>query len=334
MGELHTQRNVQTLQQFILEREKNFAYATGELSSLLRQISLAARVINREVNKAGLVDILGLTGKENLHGEEVKKLDVYAHNELAHAMEMGKECCIFGSEEAEDVIKSGTGHYVVLVDPLDGSSNIDVNVSIGTIFAIYRRTSDSMDPADMRSDAKQTGHKQVAAGYVIYGSSTMLVYTTGHGVNGFTLDPSIGEFILSHPDMQLPKRGKYYSINQGYYHMFDKKLQRYLSWLQEEGEGRPYSLRYIGTLVADIHRTLMLGGIFMYPATTKNPEGKLRLLYECNPMAMLVEQAGGKATDGRQRILDVEPKRLHQRIPLFIGSEEDVDMAMKFLNED
>lgn len=328
---------VMTLSQFIIEREKSFPYASGELSRLLRDISLASRLINREVSKAGLVDILGITGKANVHGEQVKKLDEFAHFEMISALSLGGECSILGSEEAADIIRvaSTAGKYVVLFDPLDGSSNIDVNVSLGTIFSIYRRSSESQDPDQQRREALRKGLKQVAAGYVLYGSSTMLVYTTGRGVNGFTLDSSIGEYLLSHPDMQIPKKGKYYSTNQGYYQLYDPGMQEYLKYLQGEdaASDRPYSLRYIGTLVADIHRTLLYGGIFMYPGTRKSPSGKLRLMYECNPMAMIIEQAGGRATDGARRILEIEPQDLHQRVPLFIGSEEDVLCAENFLKQ-
>lgn len=326
---------VMSLEQFIIDREKDFPYATGELSALLRNLGLATKIINREVSKAGLVDILGITGSENVHGESVKKLDVFAHEEIISALSRGGEASLLGSEEEEDVIRiAGTsGKYIVLFDPLDGSSNIDVNVSIGTIFSIYRRQSDSNNIETLRKEAKQPGYKQVAAGYVLYGSSTMLVYTTGHGVNGFTLDPSIGEFILSHPQMQMPAQGKYYSTNQGYYQLWSKGLQNYIEYLQEEdpATNRPMGMRYIGTCVSDIHRTLLYGGIFMYPGTKNEPKGKLRLLYECNPMAFIVEQAGGLATDGKRRILDIEPQKLHQRVPLFIGSRYDVEKAMEFL---
>ncbi|MDJ0837930.1 MAG: class 1 fructose-bisphosphatase [Acidobacteriota bacterium] len=330
-------RQVVTLEQFIIERQADFEFASGELSHLLRDVGLASRIINREVNKAGLVDILGITGKENVHGEEVKKLDAFAHQELINALSRGGECSILASEEHDDIIPvtSATGKYVVLFDPLDGSSNIDVNVTIGTIFSVYRRTNTSKDIGDLREEVLKPGNQQVAAGYVVYGSSTMLVYTTGNGVNGFTLDPSIGEFLLSHPDMRIPERGKYYSTNQGYYHLFQDGMKQFLAHLQEEDKatGRPYSLRYIGTLVADVHRTLLYGGIFMYPATRKAPDGKLRLMYECNPMAYLIEQAGGKASDGFGRIMDIKPTELHQRVPLFIGSAGAVDTAESFLKK-
>lgn len=328
-------KRVFTLEQFISEREKDFPFATGELSNILRNISLAAKVINREVNKAGLVDILGITGQENVHGETVKKLDVFAHHEMIAALSLGGECSVLASEEEEDVIRVSAkqGNYAVLFDPLDGSSNIDVNVSIGTIFSIYRRTNTSEAIEDLRLEAKQPGNQQVAAGYVLYGSSAMLVYTTGRGVNGFTLDPSIGEFLLSHPDIKIPESGKYYSTNQGYYDLWEDGLKNYIRYLQSSDNplGQPYGMRYIGTLVADIHRTLFYGGIFMYPATTTSPKGKLRLLYENNPMALIIEQAGGKASDGHSRILDIVPDKLHQRTPLFIGSKQDVEVAESFL---
>jgi len=330
-------KRVLTLEQFIIDRESDFTFATGELSNLLRNISLAAKVINREVNKAGLVDILGITGHENVHGETVKKLDDFAHREMIAALSLGGECSILASEEEEDVIRVSAeqGSYAVLFDPLDGSSNIDVNVSIGTIFSIYRRTNTSVAIEDLRQEAKQPGHQQVAAGYVLYGSSTMLVYTTGRGVNGFTLDPSIGEFLLSHPDIQIPDSGKFYSTNQGYYDLWEEGLKKYIRYLQGDQNplGKPYGMRYIGTLVADIHRTLFYGGIFIYPATTTSPNGKLRLLYENNPMAFIIEQAGGRASDGRQRILDIVPQKLHQRTPLFIGSTKDVLVAEEFLRK-
>lgn len=326
--------SVMTLEQFIIDGQRKANVASGELSKLLRDIGLAAKIINREVNKAGLVDIIGLTGNENLHGEQVKKLDVFAHEEIIAALSRGGESSVLGSEEEEDIIpvSASRGKYVVLFDPLDGSSNIDVNVSIGTIFSIYRRTSASNAIDAQREDALQPGDKQVAAGYVVYGSSTMLVYTTGDGVNGFTLDPSIGEFLLSHPNIRVPEKGNYYSCNQGNSTSWDAKLKAYIAWLLEDTkEKRPSSLRYIGTLVADAHRTLLNGGIFFYPGTVNKPEGKLRLMYEANPMAFLFEQAGGKATDGQHRIMEVEPTELHQRVPLFLGSAHDMDTLMDFL---
>lgn len=327
-----------TLARHIYEEERKYPEATGELSDLLHDLSLAAKVISLEVNKAGLVDILGFTGSSNVHGEEVKKLDVYAHEMLIKAMDHGGHLCVMASEEDEDIIhippEFYIGKYVLLFDPLDGSSNIDANVSIGTIFSIYRRISSGNGPGTLE-DCLQPGFKQVAAGYIIYGSSTIFVYTAGNGVHGFTLDPSFGEFILSHPNIRTPKKGKIYSINEGNYLYWHPGLKKYIKWLQEEDKstGRPYSSRYIGSMVADIHRNLLYGGIFMYPADIRNPNGKLRLMYECNPMAFIVEQAGGRASDGKRRILEIQPEKLHQRVPIFIGSEEDVLMVEKFLRE-
>lgn len=327
-----------TLARHIYEEERKYPEATGELSDLLHDLSLAAKVISLEVNKAGLVDILGFTGSSNVHGEEVKKLDVYAHDMMIKAMDHGGHLCVMASEEDEDIIhippEFYIGKYVLLFDPLDGSSNIDANVSIGTIFSIYRRVSPGDGPGTLE-DCLQPGFKQVAAGYIIYGSSTIFVYTAGNGVHGFTLDPSFGEFILSHPNIKTPKKGKIYSINEGNYLYWHPGLKKYIKWLQEEDKstGRPYSSRYIGSMVADIHRNLLYGGIFMYPADIRNPNGKLRLMYECNPMAFIVEQAGGRASDGKRRILEIKPEKLHQRVPIFIGSEEDVLMVEKFLRE-
>lgn len=327
-----------TLARHIYEEERKYPHATGELSDLLHDLSLAAKVISLEVNKAGLVDILGFTGSSNIHGEDVKKLDVFAHEMMIKAMDHGGHLCVMASEEDENIIhipdKFRIGKYVLLFDPLDGSSNIDANVSIGTIFSIYRRVSQGDGPGSIE-DCLQPGYKQVVAGYVIYGSSTIFCYTAGNGVHCFTLDPSFGEFILSHPNIKIPKKGKIYSINEGNYLYWHPGLKKYIKWLQEEDKstGRPYSSRYIGSMVADIHRTLLYGGIFMYPADIRNPNGKLRLMYECNPLAFIVEQAGGRATDGKQRLLDIQPKELHQRTPIFIGSEEDVLMVEKFLRE-
>jgi len=327
-----------TLARHIYEEERKYPEATGELSDLLHDLSLAAKVISLEVNKAGLVDILGFTGDENVHGEKVKKLDIYAHEMMIKAMDHGGHLCVMASEEEEDIIhipqEFHIGKYILLFDPLDGSSNIDANVSIGTIFSIYRRVSPGNGPGTME-DCLQQGLHQLAAGYVIYGSSTLFVYTAGNGVHGFTLDPSFGEFILSHPNIKTPKKSKIYSINEGNYLYWHQGLKKYIKWLQDEDKAtsRPYSARYIGSMVADIHRNLLYGGIFMYPADSRNPNGKLRLMYECNPMAFLVEQAGGRASDGKQRILEVQPKSLHQRTPIFIGSEEDVLLVEKFLRE-
>lgn len=327
-----------TLARHIYEEERKYPEATGELSDLLHDLSLAAKVISLEVNKAGLVDILGFTGDENIHGEQVKKLDIYANDMMIKAMDHGGHLCVMASEEEEDIIhippEFYIGKYVLLFDPLDGSSNIDANVSIGTIFSIYKRVSQEGGPGTME-DCLQPGLKQVAAGYIIYGSSTIFVYTAGNGVHGFTLDPSFGEFILSHKNIKTPKKGKIYSINEGNYLYWHPGLKRYIKWLQEEDKetSRPYTSRYIGSMVSDIHRNLLYGGIYMYPADSRSPNGKLRLMYECNPMAFIVEQAGGRASNGKQRILDIQPKSLHQRTPIFIGSEEDVLLVEKFLSE-
>lgn len=315
-----------TLEEFIIQRQQEFPYATGELSGLLSSIVLASKVVNREINKAGLVDITGSAGEENVQGEEQQKLDVYANEKFQAALESLGEVCGVASEEDDNFVAFNSkealnGKYVVLTDPLDGSSNIDVNVSIGTIFSIYRRQSEPGKPAELR-DFLQKGTEQIAAGYVIYGSSTMLVYSTGHGVNGFTLDPSLGTYYLSHPDLKTPSNGKIYSINEGNIQLCEKGVQDYVEKCQDEK--KPHKARYIGSLVADFHRNLLKGGIYLYPATTKAKNGKLRLLYECNPLAFIAEQAGGRATDGHQRIMEIEPKELHQRTPYFIGSEQMV----------
>ena len=323
-----------TLDEFIIRRQKDFPYASGELSGLLRDIGVAAKVINQEVNKAGLVNILGMYGSQNASGEEVAKLDVYANERMKEFLRTSGECAAIASEEEDGFIEiehitGRRSEYIVVFDPLDGSSNIDVNVSIGTIFAIYRRKSPSDGPI-LLSDFLQSGTEQVAAGYVIYGSSTMLVYTTGRGVNGFTLDPGIGEFCLSHPDIRIPQNGKYYSLNQGYYKSYSPGIQAYLKHCEDKGLG----LRYIGSMVADVHRTLIKGGIFLYPETKKNPDGKLRLVYECNPMAFLVEQAGGLAiTTGLTRILEEKPDGLHVRRSIIIGSPAMVEEVAHFIRE-
>jgi fructose-1,6-bisphosphatase I len=333
---------VKTLGQFIIENQKDFPYAKGELSRLLRDIGIAAKIVNREVNKAGLVDIIGEAGTTNSHGESQKMLDVFANHQFISALTCGGECCLVVSEENDDPVfiesdVSGNAKYIVAIDPLDGSSNIDVNVSVGTIFSIYRRKSIEGKPT--LEDALQRGTEQVAAGYVVYGSSTMLVYTTGKGVNGFTLDPSIGEFCLSHPDMTIPKDGYIYSINEGNYINFPDGVKKYIKYCQEEDAStkRPYSSRYIGSMIADMHRNMIKGGIFLYPPTSSSPKGKLRLVYECNPMAFIIEQAGGRATDGFQRILEMEVESLHQRCSIFVGSENMVrkaeEMMMKYSPE-
>ena len=322
-------RKVLTLDEFTLQQLRSFPTATGELSRLLRDIGLAAKRVNVEVNKAGLVDILGDYGTTNVQGEEVKKLDIFANNQLIGVLKHGISCAGIGSEEMDDIEVfddeiSNQSKYVCLFDPLDGSSNIDVNVSIGTIFGIYKRVSPLGSPCTI-DDFLQPGSKQVAAGYVIYGSSTMLVYATRRGVNGFTLDQTIGEFTLSHPDIQCPPSGKIYSVNHGNFFQYSEGVRKYINACQnkDKSNGGPYTQRYIGSMVADVHRNLIKGGIFTYPGTTSKPKGKLRLLYECNPFAFIAEVAGGKATDGKQRILDIQPTELHQRTPFFVGS---VDM--------
>jgi len=322
---------VTTLGQFIIERQSEIPGVKGEFSCLLRDIGIAAKIISREVNKAGLAEILGETGNENVQGEDVKKLDIIANNLMIDCLSKGGECCAVASEEDEHIIPITTpqakdAKYVVMMDPLDGSSNIDVNVSIGTIFSIFERVS-PVGTAPTDADFYQAGNKCLAAGYMIYGTSTMLVYTTGNGVNGFTLDPSIGEFCLSHPKIVTPKTGKIYSVNEGNRADFPEGLKTYIDWCQQldKETNRPYSSRYIGSMVADVHRNLLKGGIFIYPMTSKKPEGKLRLLYECNPMAYIIEQAGGRATNGYgKRILDLVPTQLHQRSPILMGSEEMV----------
>lgn len=325
-----------TLEEFIIDRQHEFPFATGELTGLLNSIGLAAKVVNREVNKAGLVDITGAIGSENIQGEAQQKLDVYADEKFMAALEALGEVCGIASEEQDDFVAFNSevatnGNYVVLMDPLDGSSNIDVNVSIGTIFSIYRRLSKSGQPAEMK-DFLQEGTEQVAAGYVIYGSSTMLVYSTGKGVNGFTLDPSLGTFYLSHPDMKIPENGKIYSVNEGNSAYFEQPVKDYIAYCQSEAEGKkPYSARYIGSLVADFHRNMLKGGIYMYPSTSKAPNGKLRLLYECNPLAFIAEQAGGAASDGKNRILNIAPSELHQRVPFYIGSKNMISKIEQFL---
>jgi fructose-1,6-bisphosphatase I len=331
-----------TLYRHIIEEERKFPEATGQLSDLLYDIALACKVISLEVNRAGLIDILGLTGEENVQGEAVKKLDVYANEILTHTMRIGGHACAVCSEEDENFIPMEdkyshhgvTNKYIVHFDPLDGSSNIDANISIGTIFSIYKRVSKE-GPATLE-DCLQKGTRQIAAGYVVYGSSTIMVYTAGRGVHGFTLDPSVGEFLLSHENMQIPKKSKTYSINEGNYSKWSGGIKKYIEHVKQNDKetSRPYSSRYVGSLVADFHRNLLYGGIFIYPADEKNKNGKLRLMYEANPLSMIVEQAGGRSTDGTGRILDIQPTNLHQRTPLFIGSEEDVILAEKFLAEE
>ncbi len=330
---------VVTLHEFIMDRQADFPYASGELSRLLSDIAIAAKMVSMDVRRAGLMEnILGAEGNTNVQGEEQQKLDVIADKQFINMFRAGGEVCGIASEENDDFMAfesefSRKGKYVVLFDPLDGSSNIDVNVSIGTIFSVFRRKSEIGSPATLE-DMMQSGEEQIAAGYVLYGSSTMLVYTTGKGVNGFTLDPMIGEFCLSHPDMKMPENGRIYAMNEGNINICEGGIKEYIeNYCQKTlpGAERPYSGRYIGSLVADFHRNLIKGGIYIYPDTTTDPEGKLRLLYECNPLAFIAEQAGGLATTGRERVLSIQPERLHQRIPFFIGSKQMVEEAMSFL---
>ncbi len=331
-------RKNQTLGEFIIENQAEFQYSSGELSRLINSIRLAAKVVNHEVNKAGLVDIVGAAGETNIQGEDQQKLDVMANDTFIRTLTNRNILCGIASEENDDFIsiqgqqEDNTNKYVVLMDPLDGSSNIDVNVSVGTIFSIYRRVTPTGTPVTLE-DFLQPGRDQVAAGYIIYGTSTMLVYTTGHGVNGFTLNPAIGTFYLSHPNMQFPESGSIYSVNEGNYIHFPDGVKKYIKYCQEEKEDRPYTSRYIGSLVSDIHRNMIKGGIYMYPKSSKAAKGKLRLLYECNPMAFITEQAGGKASDGYTPILDIKPTELHERVPFFCGSKLMVEKAESFMKE-
>ncbi|WP_203256224.1 class 1 fructose-bisphosphatase [Hyunsoonleella ulvae] len=328
----------QTLGEFIIENQSSFKYSSGELSSLLNSIRLAAKVVNHEVNKAGLVDIIGAVGDTNIQGEDQQKLDVYANDKFIQTLTRRNIICGLASEEEDDFIainsqdENHQNKYVVLIDPLDGSSNIDVNVSVGTIFSIYRRVTPIGTPVQLE-DFLQKGSEQVAAGYVVYGTSTMLVYTTGDGVNGFTLNPAIGSFYLSHPDMKFPEDGTIYSVNEGNYLDFPKGIKNYIKYCQAEEGERPYTSRYIGSLVSDFHRNMIKGGVYLYPQGSRNPNGKLRLLYECNPMAFLAEQANGKASDGFTRIMDIEPTELHQRVPFICGSINMVDKVEEFMRD-
>lgn len=325
-----------TLGEFIIEKQEEFKYSSGELSRIINSIRLAAKVVNYKVNKAGLVDIIGAAGDQNIQGEDQQKLDVYANEVFIQTLINREIVCGIASEENDDFItiagsdNSHSSKYVVLIDPLDGSSNIDVNVSVGTIFSVYRRITPVGTPATLQ-DFLQPGTQQVAAGYVIYGTSTMIVYTTGHGVNGFTLNPAIGTFYLSHPNMQFAKDGIIYSINEGNYVHFPQGVKDYLKYCQLEEDDRPYTSRYIGSLVSDIHRNMIKGGIYIYPTSSKAPKGKLRLLYECNPMAFIAEQAGGKASDGFGRVMEIQPTELHQRVPFFCGSFNMVEKAESFM---
>ncbi|MGD8564580.1 MAG: class 1 fructose-bisphosphatase [Desulfarculaceae bacterium] len=327
-----------TVVQHLLSQQAKHGEASGAFTRLLNELILSAKIISREVTKAGLVEILGFTGERNVQGEQVRKLDEFAHDIICRRMAQSRHLCVMGSEEDADPIELPDnvekGDYVLLFDPLDGSSNIDANVSIGTIFSILRKQTKGVDYK--MNDLLQPGYKQVAAGYFLYGASTMFVYTTGNGVSGFTLDPSVGEFLLSHPDIKIPPRGKIFSVNMGYWDYWDEPIKNYLNYLRKPNESKPvYSCRYIGSMVADFHRTLLYGGVFMYPADKKDPKkphGKLRLLYECSPLSFVCEQAGGAASTGTQRILDIVPEHLHQRVPIFIGSQEEVAAAEKFFD--
>ena len=328
----------QTLGEFIIENQNDFQYSSGELSRLLNSIRLAAKVVNHEVNKAGLVDITGAAGDTNIQGEDQQKLDVYANDTFIRTITDRNIVCGIASEEEDDFVTINSqdekhqNKYVVLIDPLDGSSNIDVNVSVGTIFSIFRRVTKAGTPVQ-KKDFLQSGNKQVAAGYIVYGTSTMLVYTTGNGVNGFTLNPAIGSWYLSHPNMRFPEDGEIYSVNEGNYLDFPNGIKKYIKYCQAEQDNRPYTSRYIGSLVSDFHRNMIKGGIYMYPKSTKNPKGKLRLLYECNPMAFIAEQANGIASDGFNRIMDIKPSELHQRVPFICGSKNMVRKAEEFMKE-
>jgi len=329
-----------TITQFILDEQRINPKATGGFTNLLNELIVAAKVISREVNKAGLVDILGGTGEINIQEEQVQKLDIFSNRVIIERMQHIGQLCCMGSEEIPDLIdippQYPKGDYILLFDPLDGSSNIDVNVSIGTIFGIYKKKSGETDIKLLLNDVLQSGVKQVAAGYFIYGSSTIMVYTTGNGVHGFTLYPSVGEFLLSHENIRIPEKGKIYSVNEGNYHYWDEKTRALIEYFKtkDKATDRPYTSRYVGSLVADFHRNLLKGGIFMYPADLKEPKkpsGKLRLMVEANPLAMVVKEAGGYASDGKGPILDIVPEELHQRVPLYIGSKQDVKIAEKFI---
>ena len=325
-----------TLGEFIIENQNEFQYSSGELSRIINSIRLAAKVVNYKVNQAGLVDIIGAVGEQNIQGEEQQKLDVYANEIFIQTLINREIVCGIASEENDDFItiegsdNGNNNKYVVLMDPLDGSSNIDVNVSVGTIFSVYRRITPIGTPVTL-DDFLQPGVNQVAAGYVIYGTSTMLVYTTGFGVNGFTLNPAIGTFYLSHPNMKFPVDGSIYSVNEGNYSQFPQGVKDYIKYCQQEEGDRPYTSRYIGSLVSDIHRNMIKGGIYIYPTSSKSPKGKLRLLYECNPLAFIAEQAGGKASDGVNRIMEIQPTQLHQRVSFFCGSKNMVEKAEEFM---
>lgn len=322
-----------TLEEYIIRAQNKFPRATGELSQLLRDIGLAAKIISREVNKAGITNILGAETSENVHGESQKKLDLFANEQLISALSRSKITCMVISEENEGIVRLSeeTGKYIVYIDPLDGSSNIDVSVSIGSIFSIYMRPDSEKKLS--KEDALQSGDNQVAAGYVLYGSSTVMGYTTGLGVRIFTLDPSIGEFILSNDEVRIPEYGNIYSADEGSYNFWELGLKKYVKYCQEidSATKRPFKARYIGCMAADVHRTLLQGGIFMYPDSSKYPNGKLRLMYECNPLSFIIEQAGGVATNGKKRIMDINPSSLHECTPIYIGSSKNVEKLMEFI---
>ncbi len=327
---------IMTLTRHIIDQQRYFPDATGAFTNLMNDIAFAAKRISYHTNKAGLMDIIGKTGEVNVQGEEVQKLDMFAHQTMVQALDHGGNLCCMASEEEEDIIPIPDNHplgkYVCIFDPLDGSSNIEANVSVGTIFSIYHRVTPDGRPGTL-ADCIQTGYNQICGGYVVYGSSTMLVYTTGRGVHGFTLDPAYGEFLLSHPDIKMPPKGSTYSVNESNYDSWSEEIKNYIRYIKatDEKTGRPMNSRYIGSMVSDFHRNLLYGGIYLYPASTKAPEGKLRLMYEANPMAFIAEQAGGRASNGHQDILKVEPKELHQRVPIFIGNKADVDMVEDFI---
>ncbi len=322
-----------TLERHIIEGERLHPEATGQLSGLLHSLSLAAKLLWREVTKAGLVNILGKTDRMNVSGDVVKKLDEFADETIYRAMDHSGHLCVMASEENEDLLHIPDhypqGKYVLIYDPLDGSGNIDADITIGSIFSVYARVTEGGTAT--LADVLQPGNQQVAAGYLVFGSSMMFVYCAGHGVHGFTLDPSVGEFLLSHEDIRVPEQGGIYSVNEGNFVRWERGMQRFVEYLKQEEGDRPYSSRYVGSMVADVHRTLMYGGIYCYPGDRKNPNGKLRLMYECNPLAYIMEHAGGAASTGRRRTLDVQPTSLHERSPLFIGSTGDVRLAEEFL---
>jgi fructose-1,6-bisphosphatase I len=329
------EKAITSLGRFIMEEQRKFPTASGNLSIILEQIAFAAKIISREVNKAGLINIIGKANTTNVHGEDQQKLDVYANDMMIKALDHTGQVCAMASEEVDEVIeipdKFPKGKYLIVFDPLDGSSNIDVNISIGTIFGIYKKRDDCEE--NSKENFYQPGKNLVGAGYVIYGSSTMFVYSTGNGVNGFTLDPSVGEFLLSHPNMSIPEYGKIYSINEANYDKWISEIKAYTQYLKNFKE-RQYTARYIGSLVADFHRNLLKGGVFLYPGDSKNPKGKLRLLYEANPLAFIINQAGGMATDGNENILDIVPNDLHQKTPLIIGSKFEVETYLKFMKQE